>query len=477
MIDRVSLILTELKRRDTGPKFRLEDFCFKEQLDFIKDQAQYKTAVCSRRAGKTIACAADLIHTALTHPDVVCLYVTLRRNNAMRLVWPELKRINTDFNLGGDPNETYLSLTFPNRSVIYCSGAKDRNEIENFRGLPLKKVYVDECQSFRAYIEDLIDDVLSKALFDYAGTLCLIGTPGLVPAGYFYNQTQSKAYRHHFWTMFQNPHLERKSGKTVQALVDADCERMGVTLSHPKIQRECYGRWVIDYESLVFSYEEVKNDYKELPDWRSKKNTVIGVDLGFEDADAIAVIGWHEHERTSYLIEEKLTRKQGITELADQIGEMIKKHNPIKIVMDTGGLGKKIAEEITARFGIPVEAAEKTRKIEFIELLNDAMRTGRFKAKKSSAFAQDCMKVEWDFDKTTPDKKVISDNYHSDICDAVLYAYREALHWLSEPVAPRPKPGTPEHYQEQEDEMEIRAEQDYLESISDDFTLTSLDID
>jgi phage terminase large subunit len=241
MTDRFALTVAEYKRRRGGPKFRVEDFCFKEQLDFIRDTAQYKTAVCSRRAGKTIACAADLIDTALTNPDIVCLYVTLRRNNAMKLVWPELKKINTAFELGGNPNETHLSLTFPNGSVIYCSGAKDKNEIENFRGLPLKKVYVDECQSFRAYIEDLIDDVLSKALFDYAGTLCLIGTPGLVPAGYFYDQTKSKAYHHHFWTMFQNPHLERKSGKTVQALVDADCERMGVTISHPKIQRDALG--------------------------------------------------------------------------------------------------------------------------------------------------------------------------------------------------------------------------------------------
>lgn len=471
-MDRLAMALSEYRRRKGGPKFRLEDFCFKEQLDFIQDQAQYKTAVCSRRAGKTIACAADLISTALAHKDVVCLYVTLRRNNAMRLVWPELKRINTAFDLGGAPNETHLSLTFPNGSVIYCSGAKDKNEIENFRGLPLKKVYVDECQSFRAYIEDLIDDVLSKALFDYAGTLCLIGTPGLVPAGYFYNQTQSKAYHHHFWTMFQNPHLERKSGKSVQALVDSDCERMGVTLDHPKIQRECYGRWIIDQDSLVFHYDESLNHYDDLPQMRGEWNSVMGVDLGFDDADAIAIVSWHPHHPNVYLTREKLDRKQGITELVSQMEPLIAKYKPMRIKMDTGGLGKKIAEEITRRYAIPVEAAEKTRKIEFIELLNDALRTGRFKAKRDSAFAQDCMKVEWDFDKTTPDKRVISDNYHSDICDAVLYAYREALHWLSVPEPIKNPPGSQEHAREQEDELEKQAERDYFASITEDFTLT-----
>lgn len=477
MNDHVSLLLAEYNRRKGGPRFKLEDFCFSEQLAFIQDPVQYKTAVCSRRAGKTIACAADLIDTAISTPDIVCLYVTLRRNNAMRIVWPELKRINRDFALGGDPNETHLSLTFPNGSVIYCSGAKDKNEIENFRGLPLKKVYVDECQSFRSYIEDLIDDVLSKALFDYAGTLCLIGTPGLVPAGYFYHQTQSKAYHHHFWTMFQNPHLEKKSGKTVQALVDADCERMGVTLDHPKIQRECYGRWVVDLESLVFQYKAEKNDYKELPALKGKWEYVIGVDLGFEDSDAIAVIGWNEHDRRAYLIEEHVQNKQGITELAAQVSALIEKYRPLKCVMDAGGLGKKIAEELTRRYSLPIQAAEKSRKIEYIEILNDAMRTAQFFAKKDSRFAQDSLLVEWDHDKTTSERKVISESYHSDIVDAVLYAYREAMNWLSKPLIEPPKPGTIEHIKEQEDEMERQAELDFILQSNEEFALTFPDID
>jgi hypothetical protein len=153
------------------------------------------------------------------------------------------------------------------------------------------------------------------------------------------------------------------------------------------------------------------------------------VDVGFDDSDALSVIGWSEYDKRAYLIEEHVQNKQGITELAGKISELITRYSPMKVVMDTGGLGKKIAEELTKRYSLPIEAAEKTRKIEYIELLNDAMRTARFFAKKDSRFAQDCMLVEWDRDKTTPERKVISDNYHSDITDSVLYAYREALNW------------------------------------------------
>src|SRR6185369_5430674 len=121
---------------------------------------------------------------------------------------------------------------------------------------------------------------------------------------------------------------------------------------------------------------------------------------------------------------ELVTAKQGITELAEQMLHFEKKYNISKIVMDMGALGKKIGEEIIRRYKLPVEAAEKQRKMENIQLLNDALRSGRFKAKANSRFAQDTYLVEIDRDKTTPEKIKVSDRYHSDIIDAVLYAFK-----------------------------------------------------
>lgn len=135
--------------------------------------------------------------------------------------------------------------------------------------------------------------------------------------------------------------------------------------------------------------------------------------------------------------------------------------------MDTGGLGKKVAEEIRRRFAIPIQAAEKTRKFEFIELLNDALRTGKFFAKRDSRFAQDSYLVEYDWDKSSQDKLVVSDRYHSDIIDATLYAFRESLHWLYEPEIPQPKPATPEWFLRQEEEM-LEAAMNSMHSRSND---------
>lgn len=433
-------------------QFKLKDFCFKEQLAFIEDPARFKAADCSRRAGKTVGIAADLIDTAIKNPNMACLYLTLSRLNAKRILWRDLLAINRTYNIGGKPHETELTLTMPNGHIIYLSGAKDKSEVEKYRGFPLKKVYIDEAQAFRPYIQELVDDVLAKALYDFNGSLALTGTPPPIPVGFFHDCVHSGSWSRHSWTMFQNPHIRIKSGRDPMDLVLEDCKRMGVDISDPRIQRECFGKWTIDLSSLVFRYEEAKNHYENLPE-SHKWSHIIGVDLGYDDADAIAVIGWPDHSTESFLKEEAVDRKQGITELSIKIDALIKKYDPVAVVMDTGGLGKKIAEEMRKRYSLPIKAADKIRKFEYIELLNDAMRTKKFHAKRDSAFANDCRLVEWDRDKSNGDKLVVSKAYHSDIADAVLYAFRESLAWLEKPEPIKVKTGSPEWLRAQEESM------------------------
>jgi len=130
----------------------------------------------------------------------------------------------------------------------------------------------------------------------------------------------------------------------------------------------------------------------------------MGIDLGFDDSDAIAVLAWHDESPNTYLVAEQVTSGQGVTDLVTQIEAHQKIYDISKMVIDQGGLGKKIADEIRKRHQIPVQPADKARKMEHIKLLNDALRTGRFKAKRDSKFAQDSFLVEIDRDKSTPDK-------------------------------------------------------------------------
>lgn len=444
------------RQNKEGSTFDISKFLSPKQLAFVTDTSPTKIAVCSRRSGKTVACAADLVHTAIFNQNVVCLYITLSRNNAKKIIWREIKKINKEYNLGGVESLAELSMTFPTGSIIYLSGAKDTNEIEKFRGLALKLVYIDEGQSFRSYIKDLIDDVLAPALMDYAGTLVMIGTPPPIPTGYFCEafQNPTNGWAKHHWTFFDNPFIIDKSKMSHRAMLDRELKRRGVTLEDPSIQREWFGKFTLDTNALLVRYNEAINHYEELPVTPGVKwDYIMGIDLGFDDADAISILAWSQGSPTTYLIEEKVVAQQGITELVGQVEEFRKKYDISKIVIDQGGLGKKIAEELRRRYLIPVQAAEKIRKMENIALLNDALRTGRFKAKKNSKFAQDSYLVEIDKDKSTPDKIKVSDRYHSDIIDAVLYPFRESPAYAYEPPKPKLKYGTKEWAQEQETHM------------------------
>jgi len=444
------------RKKIASTAFSVKDFLFPEQYAFITDTSPNKLAVCSRRSGKTIACSADLIDTALKNPGVVCLYITLSRNNAKKIIWREIKKINRDYNLGGEENLSELSMTFPNHSIIYLSGAKDTNEIEKFRGLALKLVYIDEAQSFREYIRELINDVLSPALMDYAGTLVLIGTPSPIPTGYFHDCAQENSnWSRHKWTFFNNPFITNKSKMSHQQMLDRELNRRGVSVTDPSIQREYFGRWVTDSDSLLLKYNEKINNYNNLPELKHpyKWNYIMGIDLGFDDADAIAIIAWSEGDPSTYLVEEKVVPQQGLTELVEQIQSLRNKYDIHKLVIDQGGLGKKLAEEMRRRHHIPVEAADKARKMENIAFLNDTLRTGKFKAKSNSKFAQDAYLVEIDQDKSTSDKIKVSDKYHSDIIDAVLYAFRESPAFTFQKEPEKPKYGSKAWAKQQEVDM------------------------
>jgi len=427
---RIISLVKELKSRTNKKQFVLEDFCFPAQVAFIKDPARYKTAVCGRRSGKSTACAADLVDMAITTPKSSQLYITLTRGNAKRLVWKEVVGICQAHDIDVKSNISDLSMLFSNGSMLYFSGAATRDEIEKYRGFSFNKVYLDEVQSFRPYIKELIDDVLSYAVLDRAGSICLIGTPGPVPAGYFYEASHSEGFKNFKWTIFDNPHIFMKTGMHPEQLLAEERKRRGITETDPSYLREALGMWVNDTDSLVFKYNESNNHYDALPE--EDLIYIFGIDIGYNDSDAIAVLGYSKKNKKVYLVEEYVKRKQDITDLVVQIKKMVEKYKPVRIEIDAGALGKKISEEIIRRHNLPVHAAEKHRKLEFIELMNDDLRTGKLMIKKSSLCAEDMALVQWDI--IEKDRRTISKSFHSDITDAVLYAWRYANHFFNEIV-------------------------------------------
>lgn len=433
-----------------GASFDLEGILFQKQLSFVRDPSSFATGCCSRRAGKTVGVGSWLLEGPLENSKAPSLYITLTRGSAKRNIWGQMLGFNRVHNLGFDPNESELILKRNGVGSVYLVGADKASEIEKIRGTGWGRVVIDEGQSFPARIlKPLIEDVLMPSFMDHGGQLRVIGSPGPVPSGYYYGLCQSAEWSHHYWTVWDNPHIAK-----AKEILEKVLKVRGVTLEDPGIQREWFGRWAYDPNSLVFRWDASGNGFRNLPTLARPWSYVIGVDLGWDDADAIAVLAYNEDSPNCYLVEEWVGDKQTITQLQNRLRALTEKYETTTVVMDTGGLGKKIAEEMNSRGGVGVKAAEKSRKNEYIELLNDALRSKRFFAPSDSRFAQDAMLVEWD--KSNPEKPVISDRFHSDICDAVLYAYRESLHYLHEPPEERHELTGDEIAKQLEDAAETR---------------------
>jgi len=204
-------LIAEIQKRKTKsekPQFIFEEFCFDRQVEFFRGTGiRFRNAVCSRRAGKTVGIAADMVDLAQNEPEVNLLYITITQLQARAIIWADLMKIIEGYEIECKTDNTRLTITFPNKSKIYIAGAKDRTEIEKYRGWKLRACYIDECQSFRSYLKELINDIIIPALRDKRGQLYLTGTPGPVKAGVFFEYSQSKNWKAHHWTAFENPYM------------------------------------------------------------------------------------------------------------------------------------------------------------------------------------------------------------------------------------------------------------------------------
>lgn len=428
------------------------DGLFPAQKAFVDDSSTLLCALTDRRAGKTNAMAAKLYLSALKHPHSICPYIALTYWSAENILWPVMKEMKYKFHLPLELKEASLTAELPNGSKIPLLGANTKDFMDKLRGPKYPIVGIDEAASFRTHLKPMIEEILLPAVSDYNGQIAMVGTPGPIPIGYFYEATtKSKAWKVHQWSWRDNPYLPNQ-----KQFIDKLMDLQGWDEQNPTYLREWCGKWVMDADSLLIHYSADKSHYENLPP--SQWDYILGIDLGYVDADALAVLAHSDASESTYLVEESVLPKQGLTELVADIQRMQSRYPISKMMIDEGGLGKKIAEELRRRYQIPVQPADKARKMENIAFLNDALRAGRFKAKSTSRFAQDSYLVEIDREKSTPDRIKVKDTFHSDIIDAVLYAFKESYAFSYQAKIKAPTYGSQAWADQEVTEMERAAE-------------------
>jgi hypothetical protein len=99
------------------------DPSFPVQSAFIADPAKLKVVLCTQRSGKSYGAGLYLYREAYETPGASCIYIALTRDSAKKIMWKDvLKPINRQLRLGTRFNETELTATLPNGSIIYVLG-------------------------------------------------------------------------------------------------------------------------------------------------------------------------------------------------------------------------------------------------------------------------------------------------------------------------------------------------------------------
>lgn len=220
-----------------------------------------------------------------------------------------------------------------------------------------------------------------------------------------------------------------------------------------------FGKWLRDGAGLVYKYVEGRNTTRELPMALVKRGPgshyVLGIDYGFTDSTAFAVLGWLDGDPRVYGIES--SKHEGLTpsDAAAKARDIAVYYDVDKIVGDVGGLGKGYAEEARQRFYLPVEPAQKNNKSAYIKLLNGDLARGQVMLHRAMnlELLEEWNLLPWKHDMSGP-----APGFRDHIADAFLYAWRACRNFHETTPKRRPEQGTPEWKKAFEDDVLARDE-------------------
>ena len=406
--------------------------CHAKQQAFLKDEHRYKALMCPRGTGKTTVTMFETIMAAEKHPRSTIAYIVPdSKSHAKDLFWLPLKELNTLLSLNLKFNEVDKRVTHPNGTNILLLAAHDENSPTRLRGTPFSLVVLDECKDFGAHFETLIVEAVVPRLGDFDGTLVLAGTPGEILEGLFYEVTSGKrnGWGVHVWTKADNtflPEDERDLNK-VHAL---RYEPFGIGKDDPRFLREQKAMWIASRTSRAYLYDTQKNGWDNVLNPNIEYQFICGIDLGKRDATVFCIGAFSVYDPNLYYIECIQHHPLHLEQIANEYKRLNARYSFVSDVVDTGGLGVMIVDDLNYRFGFNWKAAKKTQKASYIEQMNSDFEIGRIKCHEYSILAKEWLHLTKDPKTNMP--------RHTDLGDAALYMYRESLHWTGAYIEPPP---------------------------------------
>jgi hypothetical protein len=474
---RAKKILDDLRR--TNPK----------QAALVTDPNSHIAALCPRRAGKTYGGVAMAMVVGEAAPGSITLVISLNSKQLRRLYWrgapAGIFTFNRNYNLGLKTNDTHLRWEHENGSTGYLMGVDGDEEVESIRGLEADLYLIDESSIIPpGRLHRLITEILEPQAASRSGRIVMIGTPGVISTGPFYEATCDKSrsmndegrslptsvlygtkdpfgrdpiehmlWSRHHWTLEDNrarPQQWVAAVRKKKARAWAD--------DHPTWLREYLGLWTESVDGLVYRYAlekgsgtvtwvpaPEKGNPAGLPPEGAPWRFVGGLDLGFEAPTAFVLAAYSRRTREFRHVTDWSYAKLHPSEIAEKISESSERYGrPEVIYCDAGNLGRMILETLKDEYGIPVERAQKRDKHDWISLANEGFARGEIKIIESTLLSEQLISDVWDLgddsveDLARVNKLVEDKSVPNDSCDAFLYALRGAYHrfkmWQSEEI-------------------------------------------
>lgn len=453
-----------------------------KQRQVIEDPSNLLVICVPRRGGKSTVEATIQARTCLMHDGAVCYFGAGTAQRAKDIIWPELKRLEKEFGFRCQFKELEKVVVFDNGSIIKLIGCETKKEIEKLRGVPFHRFTLDETGSLQpSLVRYLFVAVVFPSLMDYRGTAVMMGSPGVVLSGPFFEEAApdlarelmerqgidttdrvwSKPYDPdtvpepekfrwslHSWGIPDNtamPHLWAEALK-FKAL-------NGWSDTNPTWRREYLGEWVSDLGARVYHYEAGRNDWDPGEKYEAAETALdqtkswhylCGIDLGYEDPFSVTVSAYSDHDPNLYQVYE--FREKGLdTEAMFRVIDGLQERfgGFMAIVGDHQGSGAKAIFENWSERGIHVEVADKTQKRDYIALVNSQLHEGRIKFLCGSDLVAEAEGLQWDVDNVRYQKGLyaVGRSQPDDLLDSFLYQWRHAYHhlWTEAPRAPAAK--------------------------------------
>jgi len=468
-LNRLQELVQELKQRELARNLSSISFVderFPKQKELILDTARFQAWNCTRRGAKSTSFARKVLKKLHENPGHDAIYAALTLDSAKKILWKPLVEVLEANSVPyiGYEREGVIKLRngtgdrgLSNCSTLSMFGVNSNyKEMAKILGQKISMVGIDEVGSMTIDMVELCYQKIKPALSDLQGELIILGTCENIPNTFFEKvikgiEDMAALWKVHVWTTYDNPYMAKIHHQEME-----DAKKINPNVVHASWFRTHYlNEWCSDDTKLIVKMMDHSScDFKTLENY----HYVLGVDLGFNDSCAYAVLAYSSRDPYGYVVTTSKHKGQDITDTANTIRNLMSKYPISRVVVD--GANKQGVEEMRNRHRLPLDAADKQDKATFLKLMADDIKQGKIKLFPDTKQLKDeWAMLQWkDEYQDTEDERC-----ENHLSDATLYAWRFIRNFMYRQPIEQPEYGTKQYMDDYAKQLQKRkaARHDY----------------